>query len=106
MANPKMNDPAYVAELTRKSVEARAKKREKSLEKAASEQVDPWKILSEIAGNRRSGDNARTAAAKALMAQPAPDTEQEWRSSVQVRSDYEPPSWPEVFAVAKAAGAL
>jgi hypothetical protein len=110
MANPRMKDPEYAAELSRRAVEAKAKKkaaRERGeIPFDPSEEVDPWVVLRSIAGDKKVPAYSRTQAAKALMAQPAPEAEAEWRSSVQVRPDYEPPTWPEVLAVAKDAGAL
>jgi hypothetical protein len=103
-------DPEYMRELAQKAVAARAKK------KAARErgeipfdptaEVDPWEVLREIAGNKKVPAYSRTQAAKALQANPAPAAEAEWRNSVQVRADFEPPTWEEIGAVARAAGAI
>jgi hypothetical protein len=97
-------DPEYMRKLAQKSVEARRKKAASS--GPGSGEVDPWDVLREIAGNKRVPAYSRTQAAKALQANPAPAAEAEWKSSVQVRADYEPPTWPEVLLVAKAAGAF
>jgi hypothetical protein len=95
--------PEEAREAAKKSAEARRLKRELA---EVSGELDPWEVLRGIAGDKKVPAYSRTQAAKALMAQPAPEAEAEWRSSVQVRPDYEPPTWREVLLVAKAAGAL
>jgi hypothetical protein len=49
---------------------------------------------------------AQVQAAKALGQMPAPEDEQEWRSSVQVRADFSPPTWAETILVAHDRGPL
>jgi hypothetical protein len=49
---------------------------------------------------------AQVQAAKALSQLPDVEAEQEWRDSVQVRPDWNPPTWDEVLEVARQAGAI
>jgi hypothetical protein len=49
----------------------------------------------------------RVRAAEALARlKPYDDASTDWRSSAQVRPDYSPPTWDEVLAVARQAGAI
>ena len=99
---------AHMAEISRKGVEARQRKRaEKNARIAAGEpdEFDPWKVLEAIAGNRSVPPYSRVQAAKALQAMPAPESAAEWRSSVQVQPGYTVPTWPEVLEFAKSIGA-
>ena len=97
--------PEEAREAAKKSAEKRRQNKLEA-EALATGEVDPWEVLRSIAGDKKTPAYSRTQAAKALMAQPAPEAEQEWRSSVQVRPDFEPPGWQEVLLVAKAAGAF
>lgn len=63
-------------------------------------------VLRELVSDVKTPASVRAQAAKYLADLPVEDDDGGWRSSVQVRSDYEPPSWDEVLLVAKDAGAV
>jgi hypothetical protein len=103
------NTKEHMAAISAKGVAARQKKRaEKNAKLAAGvvDEVDPWKVLEAIAGNKNVPPYSRVQAAKALQAMPAPEAAAEWRSSAQVQPGYTVPTWPEVVEFAKRIGAI
>lgn len=62
-------------------------------------------VLREIVESKATPPSVRAQASKYLLDAPDDDEEATWRNSVQVRPDYEPPTWPEVIGFARSIGA-
>jgi hypothetical protein len=102
-------------EMQRRAVAAREARKQaaKDAEKAGAAEALPGDVASlprekliQVLQDRTTHPRELVQAAKALAALPADDESTGWRASVQVRPDFEPPSWGEVLLVAKAAGAI
>jgi hypothetical protein len=67
----------------------------------------PRETLVELLKDKKTAGYVRVRAAEALARlQPNDEASEEWRRSIQVRSDYEQPTWDDVLAVAREAGAI
>ena len=113
MAEPKKKmkgglDPVEMARLSHeRQRQNRAQQKEHS-EKVEKVDVSalPRQRLIELLRDPRTRSTDVVAAAKALSTIPVDDDTTGWKASMQVRPDFQPPSWSEVLTVAKEAGAI
>jgi len=99
-------------EMQKRSAEARARNQAMKAQAVHEkykhlplEELGP-SVLRELVSDVKTPAAVRAQAARVLLDVPVEDDDGGWRASVQVRPDYKPPSWGEVLAVAKEAGAI
>jgi hypothetical protein len=86
--------------------EAAKRRWEAKPESQVSSEETPAETLRRLSLDPNVPAYAQVQAAKALSQLPDVEAEQEWRDSPQIRADYLPPTWDEVLAVARQAGAV
>jgi hypothetical protein len=103
------NTAEHMAAISAKGVAARQKKRAEKNAKlavAGGEKADPWDVLESIMGDKKVSPGHRLNAARALQERPAPESAAEWRTSVQVRPDFRPPTLRDLAVFAASIGAI
>lgn len=93
------------AEMAKRSAEARRRRAAEAAANPPSEEKDFRAEMEDLAVSKNVPAHVRQSALRWLLTDgEKPDESLDWKKSVQVRPDFEPPNWREVAAIARVSG--